>query len=416
MRRWGAGCRVPGAEYSRARKCWVRLQVAWRAATAAVSDLAYDICAVALRRIADTRHVSTSGTSRRPHVAPQHASALPQHFSTRSTLSTAGSSALGTGTPALQHIRFRRFQRSARVLRAAGMPLLPIYLALALSVGVLVALTIPIALALSLAVARLVYAPARCDGRRARRGPRWSGLRVGRRVGGGCRAGRSTPTGERVRRAAGLLEELRAAAWSTVTGVLDEDASAGANGVRLRVVVRRIAGTPTLTAPSRRVDRRWRARGTADGQWRAGRIIHTVATLRRPAHYLNPGVADERLALARRGLTLVGSVKSGTLVEVQAPGRWRQERAADLRAHVRDALATHVRPRDPTAAGIATAILIGDRTGLDPALEKRLQIAGTYHVIAISGGNIAVLTVILLGLARLFRVPRGWAGRWSRCC
>ena len=121
-------------------------------------------------------------------------------------------------------------------------------------------------------------------------------------------------------------------------------------------------------------------------------------------------------------MTLVGSVKSGTLVEVQAPGTWRQERAADLRAHVRDALAAHVRPRDPTAAAIATAILIGDRTGLDPALEKRLQIAGTYHVIAISGGNIAVLTVILLGLARLFRVAvvarraagRSAAGRSTR--
>ncbi len=138
-------------------------------------------------------------------------------------------------------------------------------------------------------------------------------------------------------------------------------------------------------------------------QWRAGRTIRTAAALRRPAHYLNPGVGDDRLALARRGLTLVGSVKSGSLVEVRAPGTWRHERAADLRAHVRATLAAHVRPRDPTAAAIATAILIGDRTGLDPVLEKRLQIAGTYHVIAISGGNIAVLTAILLGLTRLFR-------------
>ena len=76
-------------------------------------------------------------------------------------------------------------------------------------------------------------------------------------------------------------------------------------------------------------------------------------------------------------MTLVGSVKSGTLIEIQSPGAWREERAADLRAHVRTALAVHVRPRDPTAAAIATAILIGDRAGLDPALEKRLQIAGT---------------------------------------
>ena len=35
--------------------------------------------------------------------------------------------------------------------------------------------------------------------------------------------------------------------------------------------------------------------------------------------------------------------------------------------------------------------LIGDRAGLDDAVVRRLQEAGTFHVIAISGGNIAVL-------------------------
>ena len=35
-----------------------------------------------------------------------------------------------------------------------------------------------------------------------------------------------------------------------------------------------------------------------------------------------------------------------------------------------------------------TAVLIGDRTGLPDEIRTRLQAAGTYHVIAISGGNI----------------------------
>ena len=69
-----------------------------------------------------------------------------------------------------------------------------------------------------------------------------------------------------------------------------------------------------------------------------------------------------------------------------------------------------MRPHDPTAAAIATAIVIGDRAGLDPALEKRLQMAGTYHVIAISGGNIAVLTVVLLACCRLVGIPAALAG------
>ena len=45
----------------------------------------------------------------------------------------------------------------------------------------------------------------------------------------------------------------------------------------------------------------------------------------------------------------------------------------------------------PRAAAIVTAILIGDRAGLDDRVERDLQEAGTYHVIAISGGNIAIL-------------------------
>jgi competence protein ComEC len=60
-------------------------------------------------------------------------------------------------------------------------------------------------------------------------------------------------------------------------------------------------------------------------------------------------------------------------------------------------LARHVGSRDPQSGAIATAILIGDRGALDPEVERRLQEAGTYHVIAISGGNIAILAGLVLG-------------------
>ncbi len=140
-------------------------------------------------------------------------------------------------------------------------------------------------------------------------------------------------------------------------------------------------------------------------QWRRGRTVAVAATVHRPARYLDLGVGDDRLALARRGLVLVGSVKSGALVDVVSNAGWAGERAADARAFVRRAIAAHVAARDPTAGAIATAILIGDRTGLDPVLEDRLQAAGTYHVIAISGGNIAILAATLLALAWLVRAP-----------
>ena len=49
--------------------------------------------------------------------------------------------------------------------------------------------------------------------------------------------------------------------------------------------------------------------------WRAGRRVRIPVQLRRPSRYLDPGVPDQERALARRGTRLVGSVKSGALVD-----------------------------------------------------------------------------------------------------
>jgi competence protein ComEC len=62
-------------------------------------------------------------------------------------------------------------------------------------------------------------------------------------------------------------------------------------------------------------------------------------------------------------------------------------------------------PDRPAAAAVVTAILVGDRGGLDVTTIRRLQEAGTYHVIAISGGNIAILSGLAFLLLRLVRAP-----------
>jgi competence protein ComEC len=115
-------------------------------------------------------------------------------------------------------------------------------------------------------------------------------------------------------------------------------------------------------------------------------------------------VPDHRLALARRGTALVGSVKSAALVEVIQPGSRIAEGAAAVRQFVRARIASSVGRIHPQSAAIVTAILIGDRAGLDDRLERRLQEAGTYHVIAISGGNIAVFAACLFAVGRLVRL------------
>ena len=141
------------------------------------------------------------------------------------------------------------------------------------------------------------------------------------------------------------------------------------------------------------------------GDWRAGRTIRVSALLRRPSLFGNPGLPDETRALARRGIVLVGSVKSAALVDDVSRGSVAAEAAAGARAWARRQIARYVGGWSAQSGAVTSAILIGDRSGLSDEDERRLQEAGTYHVIAISGGNIAILTLMLLVGMRTVRLP-----------
>ena len=143
------------------------------------------------------------------------------------------------------------------------------------------------------------------------------------------------------------------------------------------------------------------------GDWRQGRTVRLPVRLRRPARYANRGMSDQAYRMQVRGIDLLGSVTSALQVEVLEEGSARQEWSGRARAYVRRAVAATVGTYDARSAAIVTAVLIGDRAGLDRETTERLQQGGIYHVIAISGGNIAVLTAALLLVLRL----AGAAGR-----
>ncbi len=218
-------------------------------------------------------------------------------------------------------------------------------------------------------------------------------------------------------RAAGaaLAPEIAAAAGEdpvVVEGVLRDDAVPSDVGVTCTLDVDRleragawvpIAGGVRLTIAGVDVP-------VARHAWRAGRRIRATATLRRPLPYRNFGTSDQEARLAWRGVRLFGAVKSAGLVEVLARGHWLDEATAAARAWARRTVASAIGPDDPQAAAIVLAVLIGDRAGLSPDVEARLQRAGTYHVLAISGGNIAVLAAIVLAIVgRLGLAPRSRA-------
>lgn len=176
-----------------------------------------------------------------------------------------------------------------------------------------------------------------------------------------------------------------------LTGILTSDAASTPAGVRLdlridgldlRVVVGGTMGTE------------------AAGGWTRGRTITAPVRVRTPDLIRNPGSPSETWQVLTRRFDLVGSVKSAALVEV-APAAWPEEVAARVRRHVRHSAQRFVGPHAETSQAVVTAILIGDRAGLDDTLMRRLQAAGTFHVIAISGGNIAMLTMACFLFVRM---------------
>ncbi|MEO6235862.1 MAG: ComEC/Rec2 family competence protein, partial [Vicinamibacterales bacterium] len=191
-------------------------------------------------------------------------------------------------------------------------------------------------------------------------------------------------------------------------GIIREDAAPSEFGAAMAIGVRQVSamgGAWTTVAGGVRIAVGGNVPATRLSQWRAGRVVRISALLRRPTVFRDPGVQDDTRPLARRGVVLIGSVKSAALVEVLGRGSALQEVAAAARARVRRVLSARIGPLGSRSAAIATAILIGDRTGLSEPDERRLRDGGTYHVIAISGGNIAILTAMLMAIARLLRLP-----------
>ena len=186
-------------------------------------------------------------------------------------------------------------------------------------------------------------------------------------------------------------------------GHVKRDASAGDAGVRLEVTDASVT-LDGRTVALRNMDILITVVGTlattSIDQWTAGRVVRMPARLRLPAVIRNPGSPAVRWQVLTRPFDVLGAVKSGTLVEVTRGAFWK-EMAASVRQHVRRVSGEWLAPRDEQTAAVVTAILIGDRAGLDDGVTRRLQAAGTFHVIAISGGNVAILTTLCLVVLRV---------------
>ena len=133
---------------------------------------------------------------------------------------------------------------------------------------------------------------------------------------------------------------------------------------------------------------------------RGGDQVDVWAELRAPRGYANPGSVDAE-ALARiDGLHAVGFCKSARLLERRRgpPGHVWLEAARGARRWARGVLRAAL-PEGRERA-VVLAMTLGDQRAIDEETAESFRVAGTYHVVALSGAQVALLAG---GLAFLLR-------------
>jgi len=166
--------------------------------------------------------------------------------------------------------------------------------------------------------------------------------------------------------------------WVLVLDV--EDVSGQPMAGRARIDVGGLAGRPELIEGDR---------------------VSLWAELRVPRGLSDPGAFDAAAQARRDGVHAVGWCKSPRLVEAtgERAAGWLPDRAARARRWSRARLAAALPPGREQA--LVRAMVLGERTALDPETSETFRMAGTYHVLALSGAQVAMVAALL-----------GWLLRW----
>ena len=157
----------------------------------------------------------------------------------------------------------------------------------------------------------------------------------------------------------------------------------------------RIAGIKAATSPP------------ADANLLQGDRVRGWAVWHIPRNYGNPGSVNRKASLARRGIFIIGRVKSPRLLETVPGGcasPWTKP-AVSVREHVRTSFAPIGAMRDGQPAAILASLTVGDYSGLDTGTREVFQNSGTFHVLIVSGLHVAWIAGVLLLFLKWAGVP-----------
>ena len=145
-------------------------------------------------------------------------------------------------------------------------------------------------------------------------------------------------------------------------------------------------------------------------------VIRARVRLRRPRNFANPGSFDYRGRLENiNDIFLTGIFERGEEVEKIAEGegsRWVRY-AMGIRLELLKSIDRLFPPwkREGRWGAMLRALVLGDRSALEPETLEAFRRSGLYHLLVISG-LLGLLALIGHGTVKVLRVPEPWRFPW----
>ena len=183
---------------------------------------------------------------------------------------------------------------------------------------------------------------------------------------------------------------------------------------RAATVTGRVDGAPVSFAPDRtrlvleveqmdEAPRSGRLQVTLYGEVPAlteGQCVRADVRMHRAGGFRNPGGFDYAEHLAREGILVVGTARAERLTVIDDPGPpWHVRVRRGARQAIERAL-------PPASAALLAGLLLGERTALPSEIDTGFRRAGVYHLLAVSGFNVALIAGATFALLTLVRTGR----------
>ena len=122
----------------------------------------------------------------------------------------------------------------------------------------------------------------------------------------------------------------------------------------------------------------------------SGDRLEIVVKLHRPAVYRDPGVFDYRRHLERQGIYWTGTIRNPRLITILDRGWHGPDRIKKwITARVEAPFATSA--DNQATKALVLGMVLGRKYGLTSDVEREFQAGGLYHLVVVSGFNLAVV-------------------------